>query len=577
MTSKQPNILFLTVDALRADRMSLHGYGRPTTPCLDRLADRAMVFDQAVSLASFTQPSYPSMLTATRPLSFGGYDHGAFGRPATVFEAFNNAGYETYALSTFQWVSRIAGYDRGIDHEIYLFVLNTLVGVASVILRNYIERFRDGVIDADALVREAEPHLLRMFDTVGDYIANLQAQSRDDEFRLSRLRQDAYDYAKVQRIVDAHRAAFLADKAAYVREHFSRPFQAHEWLGREWRLARHRSGIVREVGRRGLNKAISLVSPSQAAARAMASKRYVDGGALADRIIRAMAEHDGDRPFLIWTHFLDTHVPYCPGRAGSWFREAPGYLDRLGYDPKLDPAVPVSGRPETEAAWFAWSAYYDATVLYIDEQIGRIVAALDRQGIADNTMIVFCADHGEELGDHGDISHHFRFYSHNVRVPLVFAGPDVTPGRSDALATLIDVVPAMARLCGVAPDEGWEGEDAFSEGVARRGSVVLESFHGGSCAFDHKPVYMAARDRRFNFLWKEDRDPSDKYSADGPELYDTVADPDETRNIYAPDHPSVAPFEAAIACRLNEIPEFAPRRFDGKFATVDRAEGAAAE
>jgi hypothetical protein len=465
-------------------------------------------------------------------------------------------------------VSRIAGYKKGIDHEVYLFVLNTLVGVASVILRNHIERFRDGLIGSEMLAEEARPHLLRLFDAVADYAENIQRQGVDDEFSHSRLRKDAYDYHRVLRISETHRKAFLADPSKYVERYFSKPFQAHEWLGKEWRRARHLTGIVREVGRRTANKALSLFSPSAAAAREIAAKRYVDGGALADRIIRTIDQHSGDRPLFLWTHFLDTHVPYCPGRAGTWYREAPDYLRVLGYDPGLDPSVPVSGRPTTDADWDTWSAYYDATVRYIDEQIGRIVQALDRKGIADETLLVFCADHGEELGDHGDISHHFRFYSHNVRVPLLFHGAGVSPGRSDALATLIDVVPAMASICGTDTDPQWEGEDPFSAAVAKREHIVLESFHGGSCAFEHKPVYIAARNKRFNFLWKEDRDPSDKYSADGPELYDIIADPGERNNIYSVDHPEIAAFERAIALRLAEISEFAPGRFDGKFATI---------
>lgn len=573
--TKHPNILFLTVDALRADRMSLHGYSRPTTPNLERLASRALVFDEATSLASFTQPSYPSILTSSRPLSFGGYDHGAFGRPTTVFEQFHNAGYETYAMSTFQWVSRIAGYEQGIDREIYLFVLNTLVGVASVILRNHIERYRDGVIDAAALVQEAEPHLLRLFDVVDDYARNVEAQGRNDEFRHSRLRRDSYDYQKVTKIVEAHRSAFIQDKERYVRDHFAKPFQAHEWLGREWRLARKSNVILREAVERAFNRALSVISPSRAKTRAMAAKRYVDGGALADRIIRAMHEHDRAKPFLIWTHFLDTHVPYCPGRAGTWYREAPRYLRETGYDPGLDPAVAVSGRPNNPEEWAAWSAFYDATVLYVDEQIGRIVDTLDQLGIADETLIVFCADHGEELGDHGDISHHFRFYSHNVRVPLMFAGPGVSAGRSDALATLIDVVPSMAALAGVPEDSGWEGAAVSTDAVKKRETVVLESFHGGSCSFDHKPVYMAARNKQFNFLWKEARDPSDKFSADGPELYDVLDDPAELKNLYAPNHPALPPLEQAISDRLSEIPEFEAGRFDGKFETVAAAKKAA--
>lgn len=530
-----------------------------------------MVFDEAVSLASFTQPSYPSILTSSRPLSYGGYDHGAFGRPTTVFEKFHGIGYETYALSTFQWVSRIAGYGRGIDHEINLFVLNTLVGVASVILRNHIERFRDGDISTQDLVDEAEPHIMRLFDVIEHYVENVRTQSGNDEFKHSRLRRDSYDYDRVQRICHAHKAAFLANKIEYVQKHFSEPFQAHEWLGKEWRLARKTSGLAREATGRIVNRTLASISRSRASSRAMAAKRYVDGGALADRIIRAMKEHKGDKPFMIWTHFLDTHVPYCPGRAGTWYREAGRYLAALGYDRKLDPAIAISGRPQTAEQWEAWSAFYDATVLYIDEQIGRIVGSLDQMGLADDTLIVFCADHGEELGDHGDISHHFRLYSHNVRVPLMFAGAGVAPGRSDALATLIDILPTMTEIAGTNADADWEGKSVFSTEVAARQNVVLESFHGGSCAFDHKPAYMAARDRRFNFLWKEFRDPSDKYSLDGPELYDTIADPEEKINIYDRSHPSLPEFEQAIFRRLNEIPEFEQDRFDGKFATIGAA------
>ena len=71
MTAKHPNVLFLSVDALRPDRMSLHGYDRPTTPTLDRLAENAIVCDENTSLTAFTQPALPSMLTSSMPLSYG--------------------------------------------------------------------------------------------------------------------------------------------------------------------------------------------------------------------------------------------------------------------------------------------------------------------------------------------------------------------------------------------------------------------------------------------------------------------------------------------------------------------------
>ena len=83
MTSSRPNVLFLTVDALRADRASVLGYTRPTTPNLDRMAADGLVCEQAVSPAAFTHICFPALMTSSRPLSYGGYDSGPVGGPAT--------------------------------------------------------------------------------------------------------------------------------------------------------------------------------------------------------------------------------------------------------------------------------------------------------------------------------------------------------------------------------------------------------------------------------------------------------------------------------------------------------------
>ena len=567
MTKKHPNVLFLTVDALRADRMSLYGYKHPTTPNLERLAQNGLVCDNTVSLASFTQPSYPSLLTSSRPLSFGGYDHGAFGRPQTVFETFHDAGYETTILSTFQWISRIAGYNRGIDHEVYLFILNTLVGVTSVILRNQIEQFRDGHITAEMLAAEAEPHLLKLFETIHLYCEKIETQSKGGmaEFVDSRVLNESYNYTRVRQIVDKHHAAFLAGPAAYVAKYFPQPFQAHEWLSEEWRFARSGPKLMREALFKASNNILKTFNPKLAKLRDMRFKRYVDCGAPADRIIRSMEEHTSEQPFFIWTHFIDTHVPYCPGRGTNWYRKAPGYLEAIGHSRNHDISVAVTSRPQTPAEWETWSALYDATVYYVDEQIGRILDALDRLDLRDDTVIAFSSDHGEELGDHGDVSHHFRFYSHNVRVPLIYSGPGVKAEKVSSLTTLLDVVPTIADFCSLPKDPAWEGQNVTDSSVKDRKLVVLESFHGGSCAFAIKPVYMAVRDGRYNYLWKEYLDPTDHYSAEGPELYDTVADPAEKKNIYYPDHPIIPAFNAAIIERLKQIPEISLARIQKSF------------
>ena len=72
MTGARPNVLLLTVDAWRADRLSLYGYGRPTTPVLDGFAANATVCERAFSLGSFTQVACIQLFTSSRPMSYGG-------------------------------------------------------------------------------------------------------------------------------------------------------------------------------------------------------------------------------------------------------------------------------------------------------------------------------------------------------------------------------------------------------------------------------------------------------------------------------------------------------------------------
>ena len=132
MIRDHSNVLLLTVDALRADRLSLYGYGRPTTPVLEKFAENAVVCENAFTLGPFTQIACIQLFTSSRPLSYGGYDRGAANRPDTVFKRFRDAGYHTWGLSTIHWVSPYYGYTDGLDDTICVFHLNTLVGMAVV-------------------------------------------------------------------------------------------------------------------------------------------------------------------------------------------------------------------------------------------------------------------------------------------------------------------------------------------------------------------------------------------------------------------------------------------------------------
>lgn len=96
------------------------------------------------------------------------------------------------------------------------------------------------------------------------------------------------------------------------------------------------------------------------------------------------------------------------------------------------------------------AAYY-AMIKLIDDQVGRMLAALEESGQRDNTIVIFSSDHGETLGDHGLIQKGCRFYEGLVRVPLIWSWPGVFAAdcRSSALVELTDIAPTLLKVCGL--------------------------------------------------------------------------------------------------------------------------------
>jgi arylsulfatase A-like enzyme len=220
---------------------------------------------------------------------------------------------------------------------------------------------------------------------------------------------------------------------------------------------------------------------------------------------------------------------------------------------------------------------YDATVRYVDEQIGVSLDALERVDAADNTIVVVCGDHGEELAEHGDFGHHYRLYEHNLRVPLLFYRRGLKGQRLSGLTTLMDVAPTMADMSGVRGCSDWEGVSLAAPQVDPRDHVLAETFHGGRCHFAGRPVYIAVRRGPFKYVWKEARDRTDAHSPEGLELYDISVDPLERVNIYRDDHPELPRLNSIVIDRLRELPSFTAERIRRAFGenAVAAAETAA--
>jgi choline-sulfatase len=165
---------------------------------------------------------------------------------------------------------------------------------------------------------------------------------------------------------------------------------------------------------------------------------------------------------------------------------------------------------------------YGAAIEVIDDQVGRILDALERRGLADGTIVLFSSDHGEMLGDHGLYTKSVA-YEAALRVPLIVAGPGIEPQRtSDRLIELIDLNPTLCELAGLAPQEDIDARSIcpLLRGEARRHrSEIVSALRGLRCI----------RTGRYKLI--------DNYN-DIPELYDLQEDPHELTNAAA-DHPKL--------------------------------------
>lgn len=224
--------------------------------------------------------------------------------------------------------------------------------------------------------------------------------------------------------------------------------------------------------------------------------------------VRWLEAAPADARLFLWLHLYDPHDPY---------------------EPPEPFAARYPGRPYAgEAAW-------------TDELVGRLLAALERLGLAADTLLVATADHGEGLGEHDELLHGYFAYETTLRVPMLLRGPGIQPGRRlTGPVGLVDLKPTILELAGVAPPGGAE----------LSGRSLAAALAGGP-APAARPIYAESLVPRLRFGWSDLRvlrDGGWKFiDAPVPELYDLDSDPDETTNLAARQARRAADMRAALA------------------------------
>lgn len=248
--------------------------------------------------------------------------------------------------------------------------------------------------------------------------------------------------------------------------------------------------------------------------------------ATADRLTDlAIADLDAlEPPFFMWVHYFDPHFEYLSH--DEWNSFGDGDIER-----------------------------YDQEIAYTDREVGRLLAALEAKGYADNTVVIFTSDHGEEFGDHGG-SFHYTAFEENVRVPFAITGPDVTPGVADARAQQIDFLPTVLGIAGVEVPEGLPGVDLLGPPVGDRPVFIERDRPPGFrqralVDGDLKLVAIAPADTNLIPWASRGTHSSFDNVVAGTFMYDLSYDPGETDNVYI----EGAPHTERLLAKLNAFME----------------------
>lgn len=415
MTASRPNVLFIITDQHRRDHVGFMGNEFVRTPHLDALAARGMVFENAWVANPVCMPNRSTLMTGRMPSA-----HGVI---------FNDRSLE-WGANTWVRTMRRAGWRTA------------LIGKSH--LQHGMSRNSRREMDLAPVVDDGYP-------SEWDRLEDFERYEHD----LPEWPDDFYGFGHVEiaidhgaRVTGHHLHWALAKGGRY--EDLVVPMTADspalQRSDRWWQVYQPPYGPELHSTTFVTERTIAFIEDSAAAAE----------------------------PWVCWASFPDPHHPFTP--PGEWWgRHDPA-------DMELSPTIddPLDGAPEylrrtqqlaptDQRMWVqpcgatdhdlvreAQAANY-ATIEMIDDGVGQILASLEQQGQRQNTIVVFTADHGDMMGDHGLMLKGFMPFRGTYQVPFVIDAPGRVPGRSTSLMGSLDVASTMLELAGLPGYVGIQG------------------------------------------------------------------------------------------------------------------------
>jgi len=232
-----------------------------------------------------------------------------------------------------------------------------------------------------------------------------------------------------------------------------------------------------------------------------------------------------ENPFLCYVSFTVPHDPYSPH---------PDYIDRypagsLPLPGNFMPLHPfqfdqLTIRDENLLPWPRTSdgvraalADYYGLITHLDDKVGQVLETLRKNGLYENTIIVYAADNGLAIGSHGLLGKQ-NMYEHSTKVPFIISGPGIPENAvNDALVYLFDIYPTLADICGLSKAENVDGE-SLAQLISGKSDAVRTSLFTA-----YRNTVRAVRDKE----WKLIRYPERDFT----QLFHLASDPLELNNL----------------------------------------------
>ena len=264
-----------------------------------------------------------------------------------------------------------------------------------------------------------------------------------------------------------------------------------------------------------------------------------DSAGLTDLAIQHIKRLKDKEHFMIFVHYWDTHVPYTAPH--SFVKSLLKNHDYSGEKTaEVVERFPGSGaanlirkttRGKTPKTIGEINAYYDASIRYVDQNIGRLYQAVEDLGLLDDTLFVITADHGESIDEHHIYFDHHGLYDPQVKIPLILSHKNLPQGMVyNEFVQHVDIVPTILDLAGINREQlDIDGESLVKLTRAEpweRDFVYVEEH----CAQKKRMI----RDERYKYIMALDNEKCtycERYHSQGDEFYDLNVDSGEENNI----------------------------------------------